>query len=109
MSGSNVWSRSRERLRRFPELLAQCSDEAAVYGKCVAASTKGREELKKDLCAREFEALKTCFANADLKQMSQGQCCPFLQLRLHPVALNYSDRASNTHLSLQNLELCPLY
>ncbi|XP_005812360.1 NADH dehydrogenase [ubiquinone] 1 alpha subcomplex assembly factor 8 [Xiphophorus maculatus] len=69
MSGSNVWSRSRERLRRFPELLAQCADEAAVYGKCVAATaTTGKQELKKDLCATEFEALKTCFTNAAKKK-----------------------------------------
>uniref|UniRef100_A0A3Q3EXC4 NADH:ubiquinone oxidoreductase complex assembly factor 8 n=1 Tax=Labrus bergylta TaxID=56723 RepID=A0A3Q3EXC4_9LABR len=64
MSGSNVWSRSREKLRLFPELLAQCSAEASVYGKCVAATTTGTHELKKDLCAKEFEALKTCFINA---------------------------------------------
>uniref|UniRef100_A0A3P8RMQ1 NADH:ubiquinone oxidoreductase complex assembly factor 8 n=1 Tax=Amphiprion percula TaxID=161767 RepID=A0A3P8RMQ1_AMPPE len=64
MSGSNVWSRTRERLRIFPELLAQCADEAAVYGKCVAATTTGKQELKKDLCVKEFEALKTCFTNA---------------------------------------------
>lgn len=35
-----------------------------MYGKCVAASTTGGQDLKKDLCAKEFEALKTCFANA---------------------------------------------
>lgn len=38
--------------------------QAAVYGKCVAATTTGRQELRKDLCAKEFEALKTCFTNA---------------------------------------------
>ncbi|XP_023140778.1 NADH dehydrogenase [ubiquinone] 1 alpha subcomplex assembly factor 8 [Amphiprion ocellaris] len=68
MSGSNVWSRTRERLRIFPELLAQCADEAAVYGKCVAATTTGKQELKKDLCVKEFEALKTCFTNAAKKR-----------------------------------------
>ncbi|KAK2820779.1 hypothetical protein Q5P01_023738 [Channa striata] len=64
MSGSNVWSRSREKIRIFPELFAQCTGEAAAYGKCVAATTTDRQELKKDLCAKEFEALKTCFTNA---------------------------------------------
>ncbi|CAJ1080758.1 NADH dehydrogenase 1 alpha subcomplex assembly factor 8 [Labrus bergylta] [Xyrichtys novacula] len=68
MSGSNVWSRSREKLRVFPELLAQCSAEAAAYGKCVAATTSSSQELKKDLCAKEFEALKTCFVNAAKKK-----------------------------------------
>ncbi|XP_041670952.1 NADH dehydrogenase [ubiquinone] 1 alpha subcomplex assembly factor 8 [Cheilinus undulatus] len=69
MSGSNVWSRSREKLRRFPELFAQCSAEAAAYGKCVAATTTSKQELKKDLCAKEFEALKTCFMNAAKKKV----------------------------------------
>ncbi|XP_071402344.1 NADH dehydrogenase [ubiquinone] 1 alpha subcomplex assembly factor 8 [Centroberyx affinis] len=67
MSGPNVWSRSRERIRRFPELFAQCAGEAAAYGKCVSATTTGRQELRKDLCVKEFEALKTCFANAAKK------------------------------------------
>ena len=38
--------------------------QAAVYGKCVAATTTSRQELQKDLCAKEFQALKTCFINA---------------------------------------------
>ncbi|KAM3592690.1 uncharacterized protein V6R79_023594 [Siganus canaliculatus] len=68
MSGSNAWSRSREKLRLFPELFAQCAGEAAAYGKCVSTTTTGRQELKKDLCAKEFEALKTCFVNAAKKK-----------------------------------------
>uniref|UniRef100_A0A3B1JQ55 NADH:ubiquinone oxidoreductase complex assembly factor 8 n=1 Tax=Astyanax mexicanus TaxID=7994 RepID=A0A3B1JQ55_ASTMX len=64
MSGTNPWTRSRERMRRFPDLLAQCSTEAAVYGKCVVSTTTGKQELKKDLCVKEFEALKTCFVSA---------------------------------------------
>ncbi|CAK6964069.1 NADH dehydrogenase 1 alpha subcomplex assembly factor 8 [Scomber japonicus] [Scomber scombrus] len=68
MSGSNVWSRSRERMRLFPELFAQCAGEAAVYGKCVTATTTGRQELQKDLCVKEFQALKSCFANAAKKK-----------------------------------------
>ncbi|KAF4084993.1 hypothetical protein AMELA_G00112460 [Ameiurus melas] len=64
MSGRNVWASSRERMKRFPELLARCSVEAAAYGKCVVSTTSGKQELKKDLCLKEFEALKTCFINA---------------------------------------------
>ncbi|TSK14786.1 NADH dehydrogenase [ubiquinone] 1 alpha subcomplex assembly factor 8 [Bagarius yarrelli] len=64
MSGRNVWTSSRERMRRFPELLAQCSVEAAAYSKCVVFTTTGNRELKKDLCLKEFEALKSCFINA---------------------------------------------
>ncbi|XP_076007697.1 NADH dehydrogenase [ubiquinone] 1 alpha subcomplex assembly factor 8 [Genypterus blacodes] len=68
MSGSNVWSRSREKFRLFPELFAQCSTEAAAYGKCVSATNTGKQELRKDLCAKEFEVLKTCFVNAAKKR-----------------------------------------
>ncbi|XP_060796000.1 NADH dehydrogenase [ubiquinone] 1 alpha subcomplex assembly factor 8 [Neoarius graeffei] len=64
MSGRNVWISTRERMRRFPELLSRCSVEAAVYGKCVVSTTTGKQELRKDLCLKEFEALKTCFINA---------------------------------------------
>ncbi|CAL8302027.1 unnamed protein product [Lota lota] len=67
MSGTNVWTRSREKLRRFPEIFAQCPEEASAYGKCVIGTTTGKQELKKDLCVKEFHALKTCFLNAAKK------------------------------------------
>ncbi|CAN9508622.1 unnamed protein product [Ophioblennius macclurei] len=67
MSGSNVWSRNREKTKLFSQLLSQCAQEASVYGKCVAATTTNREELRKDLCAKEFQALKICFTNAAKK------------------------------------------
>lgn len=35
MSGSNVWTRSRERLRLFPELFAQCTEE--VSSRCLVS------------------------------------------------------------------------
>lgn len=41
-----------------------CVCQAAAYGKCVAATTTGRQELKKDACSKEFGALKTCFMDA---------------------------------------------
>ncbi|TFK05853.1 NADH dehydrogenase 1 alpha subcomplex assembly factor 8 [Platysternon megacephalum] len=69
MSGQGVWLRARERLRRFPELLAGCRDQAAAYGKCVAATTTGPAELRKDVCTKEFEALKECFTQAAKKTM----------------------------------------
>uniref|UniRef100_A0A452GIK4 Uncharacterized protein n=1 Tax=Gopherus agassizii TaxID=38772 RepID=A0A452GIK4_9SAUR len=64
MSGQGVWLRARERLRRFPELLAGCRDQAGAYGRCVAATTTGHTELRKDVCRKEFEALKQCFTQA---------------------------------------------
>ncbi|CAG04425.1 unnamed protein product [Tetraodon nigroviridis] len=52
----------------FSELFAECSLEAAAYGKCVAATTTGTRELKKDVCSKEFGALKTCFMDAAKKK-----------------------------------------
>ncbi|GAB1297154.1 NADH dehydrogenase [Apodemus speciosus] len=59
-----VWGRVRSRLRAFPEHLAACGAEASAYGKCVQASTAPGGRLSKDLCVREFEALRSCFAAA---------------------------------------------
>ncbi|KAL0983982.1 hypothetical protein UPYG_G00135500, partial [Umbra pygmaea] len=67
MSGTNVWTRSRDRMRQFPELFAQCAGEAAAYGKCVTSTTTGRQDLKKDMCIKEFDALKTCFVTSAKK------------------------------------------
>ncbi|KAM5272720.1 NADH dehydrogenase [ubiquinone] 1 alpha subcomplex assembly factor 8 [Ctenodactylus gundi] len=59
-----VWLRVRSRLRAFPERLAACGAEAAAYGRCVRASTAPGGRLSQDLCAREFEALRSCFVAA---------------------------------------------
>ncbi|CAI5765768.1 Hypothetical predicted protein [Podarcis lilfordi] len=61
MSSRGVWGRVRQRLQRFPELLAGCGEQASVYGKCVASKTTGHGDLKKDACAKEFEMLMDCF------------------------------------------------
>ncbi|XP_059006136.1 NADH dehydrogenase [ubiquinone] 1 alpha subcomplex assembly factor 8 isoform X2 [Mustela lutreola] len=75
MSGNGaVWGRVRSRLRAFPERLAACGAEAAAYGRCVQASTTPGGRLTKDLCAREFEALRSCFAAAT---------CPFCRTPRH--------------------------
>nr|XP_012644920.1 NADH dehydrogenase [ubiquinone] 1 alpha subcomplex assembly factor 8 isoform X1 [Microcebus murinus] len=65
-----VWGRVRSRLRAFPEQLAACGPEAAAYGRCVQASTAPGGRLSKDLCAREFEALRSCFAAAVTRRPS---------------------------------------
>uniref|UniRef100_A0A672M6T8 NADH:ubiquinone oxidoreductase complex assembly factor 8 n=1 Tax=Sinocyclocheilus grahami TaxID=75366 RepID=A0A672M6T8_SINGR len=67
MSSSNVWTRSRARMRLLSELLAQCSGEAAAYGKCVASTNTGKQELTKNMCVKEFEVLKICFQSAAKK------------------------------------------
>ncbi|XP_051851376.1 NADH dehydrogenase [ubiquinone] 1 alpha subcomplex assembly factor 8 isoform X1 [Antechinus flavipes] len=62
MSGTGaVWSRVRSRIQSFPERLATCGVEAAAYGKCVQAATAPGGELRRNLCAKEFEALRNCF------------------------------------------------
>ncbi|KAM5213549.1 NADH dehydrogenase [ubiquinone] 1 alpha subcomplex assembly factor 8 isoform 1-T1 [Hipposideros larvatus] len=86
MSGNGVvWNRVRNRLRAFPERLAACGPEgrrdprppslpqAAAYGRCVQASTAPDGRLTKDLCAQEFEALRSCFAAA-AKTTVKGGC-----------------------------------
>ncbi|NXU49040.1 NDUF8 factor, partial [Turnix velox] len=64
MSGRDVWLRTRARLRRFPVLLSGCGEQAAAYGRCVAAAAGGPVELRKDGCLKEFRALRDCFAQA---------------------------------------------
>uniref|UniRef100_A0A8C8YQE1 NADH:ubiquinone oxidoreductase complex assembly factor 8 n=1 Tax=Prolemur simus TaxID=1328070 RepID=A0A8C8YQE1_PROSS len=75
-----VWGRVRSRLRAFPEHLAACGPEAAAYGRCVQASTAPGGRLSKDLCAREFEALRSCFAAA----LTAERGCLGHQWRLPP-------------------------
>ncbi|XP_054987725.1 NADH dehydrogenase [ubiquinone] 1 alpha subcomplex assembly factor 8 [Sorex araneus] len=64
-----VWSRVRSRFRAFPERLAACGEEAAAYGRCVQAATAPGGRLSRDLCAREFQALRSCFAAAAKKTL----------------------------------------
>ncbi|NXF87493.1 NDUF8 factor, partial [Eubucco bourcierii] len=64
MSGQGVWLRARARLRRFPALLAGCGEQAAAYGRCVAAAASGTTELRRDACLEEFRALRACFDRA---------------------------------------------
>ncbi|KAL1779476.1 NADH dehydrogenase [ubiquinone] 1 alpha subcomplex assembly factor 8 [Sigmodon hispidus] len=67
-----VWGRVRSRLRAFPEHLSACGAEASAYGRCVQASTAPGGRLSKDLCMREFEALRSCFAAAAKKTLMGG-------------------------------------
>ncbi|NXI41651.1 NDUF8 factor, partial [Galbula dea] len=64
MSGQGVWPRARARLRQFPALLASCGEQAAAYGRCVAAAAGGPAELRRDACLEEFRALRDCFDRA---------------------------------------------
>lgn len=51
--------------RRDPHLAPSSPyPQAAAYGRCVQASTAPGGRLRKDLCAQEFEALRSCFLAA---------------------------------------------
>lgn len=52
--------KARQRLRRYPELLMECSGPAAAYATCVLA----RENVKQAECDREFQELRQCLQRA---------------------------------------------
>uniref|UniRef100_A0A8C8GZ05 Uncharacterized protein n=1 Tax=Oncorhynchus tshawytscha TaxID=74940 RepID=A0A8C8GZ05_ONCTS len=61
-SGRNgIYKTIRERMGWFPELFAQCTGGAAVYGKRVTASTTGRQELRKDLLSGILQGFHCTF------------------------------------------------
>ncbi|XP_074081040.1 NADH dehydrogenase [ubiquinone] 1 alpha subcomplex assembly factor 8 [Macrotis lagotis] len=71
MSGPGaVWTRVRSRIQSFPERLATCGVEATAYGKCVQAATAPGGDLRKNQCAKEFEALRNCFMAAAKKTLN---------------------------------------
>ncbi|KAJ5161683.1 hypothetical protein N7492_007075 [Penicillium capsulatum] len=45
-------------VEKIARATAQCSVEAAAYGKCVVADYNS---VHKDMCAKEFMKLKDCF------------------------------------------------
>lgn len=57
---------------RVRSLYCPVFPQASAYGKCVQASTAPGGRLSKDLCVREFEALRSCFAAAAKKTMMGG-------------------------------------
>ncbi|KAI0025837.1 hypothetical protein F4780DRAFT_774689 [Xylariomycetidae sp. FL0641] len=53
-------------IQKFAEAAAQCSPEAAIYGKCIVADFNS---VHKDKCATEFMKLKDCY----LKHAKKGR------------------------------------
>ncbi|OQD78289.1 hypothetical protein PENDEC_c001G05368 [Penicillium decumbens] len=51
-------------IEKFAKATAQCSVEAAAYGKCVVSDYNS---VHKDMCAKEFMRLKDCFLAASKK------------------------------------------
>ncbi|XP_032673253.1 uncharacterized protein LOC116845077 [Odontomachus brunneus] len=48
--------KAKKRLRRYPNLMAQCYEFASKYAACVLA----KSNLEKNACAAEFNELKRC-------------------------------------------------
>ncbi|RWQ92108.1 hypothetical protein C8Q69DRAFT_510232 [Paecilomyces variotii] len=51
-------------IEKFAKATAQCSVEAAAYGKCVVADY---QSVHKDMCVKEFMRLKDCYLAAAKK------------------------------------------
>lgn len=56
-------SLARQRLRRYPEMMLNCSVPAAKYAKCVV----NKDNVKHMECREEFELLRNCLKNAAKK------------------------------------------
>ncbi|KZC07501.1 hypothetical protein WN55_08272 [Dufourea novaeangliae] len=55
--------KAKERLRKYPVLVAQCHETGAKYAACVVA----KSNLQKNDCDSEFNAFKTCLMKAAAK------------------------------------------
>lgn len=56
----NSVGKAKERLRKYPMLIAQCRDSAGEYAKCVAL----KANIGKDDCHKEFIKFKACLIDA---------------------------------------------
>nr|DBA27607.1 TPA: hypothetical protein GDO54_008080 [Pyxicephalus adspersus] len=65
MSGKAVTA---GRFGDLSRLLAECGTQGAAYGKCVSANATGKSELRRGVCAKEFEELKQCITKAIKKK-----------------------------------------
>lgn len=52
--------KAKERMKKFPLLLAQCRVEGSAYAKCVAKY----DDIAKDACKEEFIKFKNCLQKA---------------------------------------------
>ncbi|XP_010616911.1 NADH dehydrogenase [ubiquinone] 1 alpha subcomplex assembly factor 8 isoform X2 [Fukomys damarensis] len=67
-----VWRRVRNRFRAFPERLAAPGAESLPRFPGAPGGRRPGGRLSKDLCAREFEALRSCFVAAAKKSLKGG-------------------------------------
>lgn len=52
--------KAKQRLRRYPELLVQCTGPATAYAMCVLA----KESIRHAECDREFQEFQLCLQKA---------------------------------------------
>lgn len=55
--------KAKERLRKYPVLVAECHETGAKYAACVLSKTN----LQQNDCEGEFNAFKTCLMKAATK------------------------------------------
>ncbi|XP_041985614.1 uncharacterized protein LOC121737942 [Aricia agestis] len=53
--------KAQERLAKYPLVFAKCTKTATLYARCVLLKDEG---LKKNDCAKEFEAFNACLKTA---------------------------------------------
>jgi len=53
-------NRAKERLSKYSTLFYACSADGLAYAKCVSK----QDEIKRNCCAPEFEAFKSCLRKA---------------------------------------------
>ena len=51
---------AKDRLKKYPALLFQCSESASQYAACVIS----KKDVRKDDCKKEFEQFKNCLLKA---------------------------------------------
>lgn len=58
-------NKAKSRLLKFPQLLAECRNEAATYATCVSLAHE--KSLKKGDCQHEFFMFRKCLAKSAAK------------------------------------------
>lgn len=58
-----IIKRARQKIQKYPKLVAQCSDSAKLYAACVTANFN----VKQNACEKEFLEFKKCLAQAAAK------------------------------------------
>lgn len=63
----NSVNKAKERLKKYPALLAECRETGAAYAKCVTT----KSNVNKDDCHPEFVKFKKCLVEAAAKNKTR--------------------------------------